>query len=57
MSLRDGQLNAEFCEWLMGYPVGWTRMPPGHVPVQPHGARPGMIKAREAKKALERAKQ
>lgn len=55
-ALRKGQLSAEFCEWLMGYPVGWTRMPPGHVAVQPYGARPGMIKAREERRAREREK-
>lgn len=23
----DGPLNPEFCEWLMGYPRGWTELP------------------------------
>ena len=53
-NLRSGQLSAEFCEWLMGYPVGWTLMPAGHVAVPQHGARPGMVKAFQAKLAQER---
>ena len=24
----SGQLNPEFCEWLMGYPIGWTDLKP-----------------------------
>ncbi len=23
----DGPLNPEFCEWFMGYPIGWTELP------------------------------
>ena len=23
-----GQMNPEFVEWLMGYPIGWTELPP-----------------------------
>jgi hypothetical protein len=25
---QTGRLNPEFCEWLMGWPVGWTELKP-----------------------------
>lgn len=29
---RPGQLNPEWVEWLMGFPVGWTALPPSETP-------------------------
>jgi hypothetical protein len=28
MALHGGQLNPEWVEWLMGWPIGWTGLKP-----------------------------
>ncbi len=33
--LRNGVMTAEFAEWVMGYPAGWTLVTPGHAAVLP----------------------
>lgn len=32
---HTGELNPEFCEWLMGYPIGWTELPDAETPSSP----------------------
>ena len=29
---RHGRLNPQFCEWLMGFPIGWTDLEPSETP-------------------------
>jgi len=38
--LRSGQISADFVEWLMGYPIGWTRLPASWKTTSPVGYRP-----------------